>query len=77
MLWLYKRVIFGKVSSPEIKEMKDLNVTEKYIFASLVLLIIFFGIYPEPLFNTVDISVNNLINDYQTDLRFYLTKTNN
>ena len=77
MLWLYKRVIFGKVSSSEIKEMKDLNVTEKYIFASLVLLIIFFGIYPEPLFNTVDISVNNLINDYQTDLRFYLTKTNN
>ena len=77
MLWLYKRVIFGNVRSPEIKEMKDLNVTEKYIFASLVLVIIFFGIYPEPLFNTVDISVNNLINDYQTDLRFYLTKTNN
>ena len=77
MLWLYKRVIFGKVSSSEIKEMKDLNITEKYIFASLALPIIFFGIYPEPLFNTIDISVNNLINDYQTDLRFYLTKTNN
>jgi len=77
MLWLYKRVIFGKMASSEIKEMADLNKTEIYIFASLVFLIIFFGIYPEPLFNTIDISVSNLIDNYKTDLNFYLTQTNN
>jgi NADH-quinone oxidoreductase subunit M len=77
MLWLYKRVIFGKMASSEIKEMTDLNRTEIYIFASLVFLTIFFGIYPEPLFNTIDISVSNLIDNYQTDLNFYLTQTNN
>jgi len=77
MLWLYKRVIFGKIASSEIKEMADLNKTEIYIFASLVFLIIFFGIYPEPLFNTIDISVSNLIDNYKTDLDFYLTQTNN
>jgi len=38
---------------------------------------IFFGIYPEPLFNTIDISVSNLIDNYKTDLNFYLTQTNN
>jgi NADH-quinone oxidoreductase subunit M len=77
MLWLYKRVIFGKIASSEIKEMADLNRIEIYIFASLVFLTIFFGIYPEPLFNTIDISVSNLIDNYQTDLNFYLTQTNN
>ena len=77
MLWLYKRVIFGKIASSEIKEMADLNKTELYIFASLVFLILFFGIYPEPLLNTINISVSNLINNYQTDLNFYLAQTNN
>jgi len=77
MLWLYKRVIFGKMASPEIKEMADLNKTEIYVFASLVFLILFFGIYPEPLFNTIDISVNNLIDNYQTDLNFHLAQVNN
>ena len=77
MLWLYKRVIFGKMASSEIKGMTDINKTEIYIFASLVFLTIFFGIYPEPLFNTIDISVSNLIDNYQTDLNFYLTQINN
>jgi NADH-quinone oxidoreductase subunit M len=77
MLWLYRRVVFGRAASSEIKEMTDLNKTEMYILASLVFLILFFGVYPEPLFNTVDISVNNLIDKYQTDINFHLTKTSN
>jgi len=77
MLWLYKRVIFGKIASSEIKEMKDLNIIEIYIFTSLVFLTIFFGVYPEPLFNTIDVSINNLIDAYKTDLNFYLTTQNN
>ena len=77
MLWLYKRVIFGKIASSEIRDMKDLHKTEAYIFASLIFLTIFFGIYPEPLFNTVDISVTHLIDSYQTDLNFFLAQANN
>ena len=77
MLWLYKRVIFGKIASSEIKDMKDLNKTEIYVFASLVFLTLFFGVYPEPLFNTIDISVNNLIDNYQTDLNFHLAQASN
>ena len=77
MLWLYRRVIFGRTASSEIKEMTDLNRTETYIFASLVFLTLFFGFYPEPLFNTVDISINNLIDKYQTDINFHLTQKSN
>ena len=72
MLWLYRRVIFGKIISSEIKELNDLNKTEISIFASLIFLILFFGVYPEPLINTVDISINNLINNYEMDLKSYL-----
>ena len=77
MLWLYKRVIFGKITNSELKTMTDLNKTEIYIFASLVFLTLFFGIYPEPLFNTIDISVSNMIDNYQTDLNFHLVQTIN
>ena len=77
MLWLYKRVIFGKMANSELKDITDINKTEIYIFASLVFLTLFFGIYPEPLFDTIDISVSNLINNYQNDLNLYLTQINN
>ena len=77
MLWLYKRVIFGKIASPEIKKIKDLNKIEIFILVPLVFLTIFFGIYPEPLFNTINISVSNIIENYETNLNFYLVEKNN
>jgi len=77
MLWLYKRVVFGKISGIEIKKMTDLNNTEIFIFSTLVFLTIFFGIYPEPLFDTISVSIDNMINDYQIDLNYHLSQTNN
>ena len=38
MLWLFKRVVFGKIVNIDIKEIKDLNKIETYIFLSLVFL---------------------------------------
>ena len=77
MLWLYKRVIFGRIINSEIKKMKDLNNVEIYIFSSLALLVIFFGFYPEPLLNTINISVNNLIENYEINLSFHKSLINN
>ena len=77
MLWLYRRVIFGKIASSEIKEMQDLKKTEIYIFASLVFLTLFFGVYPDPLFETINVSINNLIVNYQADINFNLVQNNN
>ena len=71
MLWLYKRVIFGRITNSEIKAMKDLDRTEIYIFSSLVFVTLFFGFYPEALLSTVDASVNNLIENYQINLNYY------
>jgi len=77
MLWLYKRVIFGQILNSEIKKMKDLNYIEIYIFSSLGFLVIFFGFYPEPLLNTINISVNNLIENYEMNLSFHKSSINN
>ena len=74
MLWLYGRVIFGKTQNPEMKGAKDLNNIEIYTLASLVFLILFFGIYPDSLLNTIDVSINNLIINYNTDVSFYSQK---
>ena len=68
MLWLYKRVVFGEIQKNEIKKMVDLNKSEIFILSSLVLPIIFFGFYPEPLLNTTEISIENLIEMYNLNL---------
>ena len=77
MLWLYKRIIFGKITKPEIKAAKDLDKVELSILSSLVFLIMFFGFYPKPLLNTIDISINNLVQKSQVDLSFFNSQKNN
>ena len=74
MLLLYGRVIFGKIANQETKSMNDLNKVEIYIFASLVFLTIFFGFYPKPLINTIDVSVQNLINNYEININYHSIK---
>ena len=76
MLWLYRRIIFGKILNNEIKELNDLNKTEFYILTSLVFLTMFFGVYPEPLLNTLDVSINNLVNNYEADVNYYTSEIN-
>jgi NADH-quinone oxidoreductase subunit M len=68
MLWLYKRVVFGKLINADLKQMVDLNKSEFFILTCLAIPTLFFGFYPEPLINTIEVSVNNLINMYNANL---------
>ena len=61
MLWLYKRIIFGKLINEDLKKMVDLKRFEIVTLWLLVLPIIFFGFYPEPLINSIEVSVANII----------------
>ena len=61
MLWLYKRIIFGKLINEDVKKMVDLKRFEIVALWLLVLPIIFFGFYPEPLINSIEVSVANMI----------------
>jgi len=68
MLWLYKRVVFGKIKNSLLIEIKDLNFSEIFIFVILSIIIIFFGFYPDPIFNTIEVSIANLIENYEQNL---------
>ncbi len=68
MLWLYKRVVFGKLLNRDLIKILDLNKSEIFILTSLALPILFFGFYPEPLLNTIDISIKNLIEVYNYNI---------
>ena len=69
MLWLTKRVIFGKTNNNEIKNLKDINNLEMLMLVVLALLVVLFGFYPSPLFETLNISIDNLINNYESVIR--------
>ena len=64
-LWLYRRVIFGALEKESLKSLLDLSTREKAIIYPLVILVIFFGVYPSPVFNVTGASVDNLIENYQ------------
>ena len=68
MLWLYKRVIFGELINKDLLKMLDLNKSEIFILISLAIPVLFFGFYPEPLLNTIDLSISNLIDTYNYNL---------
>jgi NADH-quinone oxidoreductase subunit M len=68
MLWLYKRVVFGKLINTDLTKMADLNRSEYFILTCLAVPTLFFGFYPDPLINTIEVSVNDLINMYNSNL---------
>ena len=68
MLWLTKRVIFGKTNKEEIKTLIDTNKTELLMLSTLAFFVIFFGFYPMPLIETLNVSVDNLIYNYEQSL---------
>ncbi len=68
MLWLYKRIIFGKIVNEDVKSMVDLKRFEVIILFTLVVPVIFFGFYPEPLMNSIEASVENVLEMYNANI---------
>lgn len=61
MLWMFQRVMFGPVKHEENKVLKDLSVREIAVLVPLILFIVGIGVYPKPILDRVEPSVNNLI----------------
>jgi NADH-quinone oxidoreductase subunit M len=64
-LWLYRKVIFGKLEKPSLFNIKDIGWREMVIMAPLVILTIIFGVYPKPVLDISSASVTQLIDNYQ------------
>ena len=67
-LWLYRRVIFGALEKESLKSILDLTTRERAILIPLAVLVIFFGVYPAPVFDVTAASVDALLNQYHAAL---------
>ena len=73
ILWLYKRVIFGKLENNQLKKIGDVNSLEGIMLILLSITVILFGFYPEPLIETMSLSVENLISNYNLEINKKMT----
>jgi NADH-quinone oxidoreductase subunit M len=64
-LWLYRKVIFGKLTKPSLFHIKDIGWREMVVLAPLVILTIVFGIYPKPVLDISAVSVTQLVENFQ------------
>lgn len=46
LLWMYKRVVFGKVVNDKLNDLSDLNRREIFVLVPIVIFIVWIGIYP-------------------------------
>jgi NADH-quinone oxidoreductase subunit M len=67
-LWLYRRVVFGELTKADLKNMLDLSPREIAIFAPLVVMTLWMGIYPAPFFDVIAASAKHLLEQHQTAL---------
>ena len=64
-LWLYRKVIFGRLEKPSLAAIRDLGPREIAILTPLVALTFRFGVWPKPVLEMSAASVTALIDNYQ------------
>ena len=65
-LWMYKRVIFGAIANDGVAQLKDLNRREIIVLAAMAVMVLFFGLWPAPLLEVMEPSVQHLLQQITT-----------
>jgi NADH-quinone oxidoreductase subunit M len=61
MLYLYRRVIFGTITRADLRGMLDLSIREKAVFAPLMVVVLWMGLYPSSFLRPIQVSVDHLV----------------
>jgi NADH-quinone oxidoreductase subunit M len=61
MLYLYRRVIFGRITRDDLRTLLDLSPREYATFAPLILLTLWMGVYPQPFLDFFEATVTALV----------------
>jgi NADH-quinone oxidoreductase subunit M len=61
MLYLYRRVIFGTITRADLRNILDLSPREKFVFAPLLVLVLWMGIYPSSFLRPIQASVDHIV----------------
>jgi NADH-quinone oxidoreductase subunit M len=67
-LTLYRRVMFGEITNPELKTITDLDAREILLFTPLIVMTLVLGIYPNLVFNLTATSVDALVGAWRAAL---------
>ncbi|MBH68300.1 MAG: NADH-quinone oxidoreductase subunit M [Rhodospirillaceae bacterium] len=68
MLYVYRRIIFGSLEKENLKTILDLSYREVLVFTPLIVLVFWMGIYPASFLDSMSVSVDNLINNFNVAL---------
>ncbi|MGY9001829.1 MAG: NADH-quinone oxidoreductase subunit M, partial [Rhodospirillales bacterium] len=68
MLYLYRRVMFGKLTKDSLKKILDLSPREMAVFAPLIILVLWMGVYPTPFLDVMHVSVDHLMSQMEKGL---------
>jgi NADH-quinone oxidoreductase subunit M len=66
LLWMYQRVFFGEVTNEKNRKLLDCDLREKFILVTLVLVILWMGIYPNPFLRRLDTTAAQVIQHLET-----------
>lgn len=61
MLYLYRRIVFGELDKSDVAAMKDMDTRERLMFAPLILMVFWMGVYPPTFLNSMEVSVEHLV----------------
>ncbi len=65
MLWMFQRVMFGKITNPKNEKLQDLSAREITILVPMVIMIFLMGIYPKLFFSKMDVTVDKFLKDFK------------
>ena len=60
-LWMIKRVVFGEIGNEQVAKLQDINGREGLILGSLAVMVLFFGLWPAPLVDVMQATIENLV----------------
>ncbi len=69
MLYLYRRVVFGVITKDDVRAMIDLSPREVLIFAPMIAVVLWMGVYPASFLRPMQPSLANLIERVQVSER--------
>ncbi|NOY14283.1 MAG: NADH-quinone oxidoreductase subunit M [Deltaproteobacteria bacterium] len=61
MLWMYQRVMLGKVTNPANEKLKDLSAREIVIMLPLLLFVFWIGLYPNTFFEKMNPALEQML----------------
>ena len=67
LLWAYQRVFQGEPDEANAS-FPDLRISERLVMVPLLVLIVFLGVYPKPMLDRIEPSVNRVINRIEVEV---------